>query len=231
MPFTYTSWPSTTQLATLLAELGSTVTVGADIGDAYLSASIARLERETQRQFISGSAGEVRYYNGSGTGILLIDDYIDVSEVEFIDYNPALASFSLSGFYEIDRKGFPKNKIYINQGAPTYILGGRNWSGKFPEGRANIKVTGQFGYGTSIPQDVWMAVLQNAGAMALNPKGVTPDGRIQAWSEADVSEKYGIGEDGTPAGAAGWADALDRIIKSVKKPTSPRIQNRKAPLW
>lgn len=231
MAFTYTAWPTTTELGTLLGELDSTVTVGSDLGGAYLQSSIARIERETQRQFIPGDAGEIRYYSGSGTGILQVDDYLDISDVEFIHYNPAYSAFNLSGFYEIDRKGFPKNKIYIAQGSPVFIYGGRSWSSKFPVGRSNIKVTGQFGFGSSIPVDAWLAVLQNAAAMALNPKGVTQDGRLLAWSEADVSEKYGFGNSDTPGDAAGWGTALDRVIELYKKPLANRLQSKVKKYW
>jgi hypothetical protein len=217
MAYDYTALPTTTELADLLAAAGLSdlsTDVPANLRQAFLDASKQRIEKETRRQFVPGSAGEVRYYDGSGTGLLEIDEYIDITAVEFIQLPPA-ASYTISNFYEVSQQGAPKTILEIYQGQPNLTL---TYANRFEVGRSNIKVTGQFGYASSIPADVYLAIMQGAAAMMADEYSVSTGGglMLKSWTNADRKEDYDTSR--LVSEVAGWKKNVEATIKRYRRP-------------
>jgi hypothetical protein len=54
-----------------------------------------------------------------------------------------------------------------------------------------VAVTGLWGYGTTIPEDAWLAMLA-LGALQLHPLLAQAElGGLESWTEGDVTERYG----------------------------------------
>lgn len=212
----YTAWPTRANLATFLT--GSNITpalTDTDMLDGLIAAAAQRITKATNYQWVAGSAGEVRYYDGSGTGLQQIDEYVDVSAVEFVLY-PQATGVSVTSFVEVSRNNFPNSLLQIYQGATHATVG---YLDRFPKGRSNIKVTAQFGYASAIPYDVWMAVLKKSAADVSAMNAMAAQGKAVAWDEGDVSERY---SDKSPGEAAGWVAEFETVCKRRRKPYSHR---------
>lgn len=231
MPYDYTDWPTLTDLKDLLtgAHVDPTdadFTLSDDALQGFLDARAELLKRETSRQFVSGSPGEVRDFDGSGNGLMYVDEYVDVTAVEFF-YVPGSAFVSATNYVEVDQQPWGKEKIQILQGQPNISYG---FFQKFPEGRSNIRVTATWGYGATIPADVFMAVLQAAGADALQANTMSPQGQVKSWTDGDATEAYGGGTIGEQAGWLGpqslWATVCKnyrRSLKSHRRKSRPKL--------
>lgn len=90
----------------------------------------------------------VKYYDGNGTKELLIDDLISLTKIEILDADRDVdETLDNSDYYWLyPENKTPKNKIVIDSSnAPIGI---------FSKGHQNIKVTGTFGYQSSVPDDI-----------------------------------------------------------------------------
>lgn len=214
MAYDYTAIPDTSALTDLLTSVGLgslASSVDADLLAQYLGEAQELIERKTRRQFVPGSAGEVRYYNGNGTGTLVIDEYIDVTAVEFI-LGPSPGTVNALDYIEVERNGDPKTLLQIRQGPAHFVRG--YWN-TFPRGRSNIKVTGQFGYAASIPKPIWGAMLRMAAQAVINANTISGGTRLAGWKDADVSEDYQTNVNLSEI--AGWDTYIREAIKDYRK--------------
>lgn len=230
MPYDFTTVPTTTELADLLGSIGLSAlatSVDADLQDAYIGAAVASIEKATKRQFVAGSAGEIRYYDGSGTGQLEIDEYIDITAVEFVTF-PTATEVSVTQYVEVEDQGVPKTRLQIYRGQPNFTT---TYYPEFPEGRRNIKVTGQFGYGSSIPKDVWLAMLYQAGSFIVDSNLIKSGGGLPmvSWQNADREERYDVS--GSITVRAGWKEQIDHTIARYRRPTGTRRRRNSSELF
>lgn len=212
MAINYTAYPTTTDLTALLASANITLGAGvsADMKQLALDSAVGELEYATGRQFAPGSMGEVRYFDGSGTGMMEIDDYIALTMIEFFQV-PATSTVSINNWVEVQHLPFNKTRIQILQGPANMSVG---WWQYFPQGRSNIKITGQFGF-PAVPAKVWRAVVALASANMADQARVTPNGILTGlkdldqdftWSEKQISMM------------AGWRHEFDSALKLYKRP-------------
>lgn len=218
MAYTYTAWPTLTNVKDLIAGAHVDTTASDwDVTDEYITGLIlARAEQIkmlTSRQFVAGSSGEVRYFDGSGTGLLRIDEYVDVSEVAFF-YVPGSAFLSITNFYEPDQKPWGKDKLQILQGQANLNYA---FLQRFPEGRGNIKVTGTWGYGSSIPPDVFLAVLEAAAADAMQANAMSAQGQAKKWVDGDAAEEFTGDLLGIAAGWLGKGSRWEMVVRNYKR--------------
>lgn len=211
-------------MASLLTSAGITPTLssGDDLYLLRINAAYSRLTHETQRQFLPDQTASVRYYPGSGTGKMVVDEYIDVTQVQFL-YAPLATGIDVTRYVEVDRKHVPKTEIEIYQG-PTHAVG--EIIDRFPEGRSNIEVTAKWGYAANIPQDVWAAILYKAAADIAVADQISVAGRPLRWKEGDVEETFAnitVGE------AAGWIKEWDNVIMKYQRPISEMHRRRRVP--
>jgi hypothetical protein len=223
MAYTYTTLPTVTQLDDLLASAGVSglsASVDADLRTAYIDAAVAQIQKETRRQFVPGSAGEIRYYDGNGTGRLEIDEYIDITAVKFV-LLPQSSSTTVTEFVEVQQQATPKTVLQIYRGRANYTT---TYYPQFPEGRSNIEVTGQFGYASSIPADVYVAILKMAAAQLVGDNSIASGGglMLKSWTNADRKEDYDTS--GLASQKAGWDDFAKGVIRRYRKPLGTSLR-------
>jgi hypothetical protein len=189
----YTAWPVKADIDERLVSAGLTSRSGTV--EAYylqlVDAVVAELTKKTHRQFLKGSDGEIRYFDGSGTGSQDIDEFVSFSSVNVIGYVGTSLSMTLTNVVSASTETFPKNRLIIFQSSlPQLNLQYLNF---FPRGRRNIKVTGQFGYGPYIPDDVWMGVCGRvASILAAEAVQGGTSGRVKKWIEGDAVEELDL---------------------------------------
>lgn len=223
MAYDYTAIPSTTALTDLLTAVGLASlasSVDADLLATYITAAGAALDRDCNRQFVPGSVGEVRYFNGSGTGTQIIDDAIDVTAVSFL-VMPQSAGVNVTNWLLVEREGQPNNILQIYQGPANVVP--YYWP-SFPQGRSNIAVTGQFGYAAEIPHDVWTQMLRDAAGAVINDYSISGGARLAGWRDNDVSEDYMggavAGAVATVSDMAGWGKSRSAVVRRYSKPAA-----------
>lgn len=124
----------------------------------WISAAEAWINTYCGREFEQESS-TYKLYDGSGTKELLIDDLLTFTKVETLDLDgdvdETVDSSSMYWLYPANKS--PKYKIRLNPAnSPVSV---------FPKGHQNIKVTGTFGYSSSVPSDVKLATTKLVGAM------------------------------------------------------------------
>lgn len=219
-----TAWPTTTDLATIASAMG--VTFGASIGSAFqtqvLGAVTDSIKSRTRRLFEVESGG-TRYYDGTGTGQMEIDEFTTISTLEIVGWYGLTSGLILQEIHEVQRYGFPKTMIQIFKGSLPAL--GRNWVDRFPVGRSNIKIIANWGYDTTIPQDLWYAAAYQATALLLNMKQYDEDGYLIKMAEADVTE---VRNRMDPFKFFNSSDTFSKIVRRYAKPSGYylRKQNR-----
>lgn len=213
MAYTYTAWPTAANVFDVLtaSNIDPTVDVGSDLVSAWIAAAAQEMVKRASRQFVAGSAGEIRYFDGSGDGMQTVDEFVDVTAVEFLMY-PQVAGVQVTYWYEKLTNGYPNTVLQIVQGPSNTNYG---YITMFPKGRSNIKVTGTWGYGSSIPVDVWTAVQEYAAAKIAASNSLSAQGKLAKWVDGDVSEDYG-GD--MPGEVAGWIKNFRETARRYRRP-------------
>lgn len=196
---TYTAWPHGGDVIRAIQAAGITLRPGVvrveDVTSA-LGAVIDRVGRETMRQWIPASG--TRYFDGSGSPELEIDEFTSLTSVKYLGWIGQLPVVQLSDVITVDEQSKPRSRILLHRGA----AGHRCWGGVFPAGARNIEVTATWGYGATIPRDLWEAVRDGAAAQlaadALFAPGYNADagihtGRLIRWREGVLAEDYDQG--------------------------------------
>lgn len=228
MAYVYTAWPTLANLKDLLdgAHVDTTdpsFTLSDDYLQGLLDARAEQLRIETGRQFVAGSSGEIRYFDGSGTGLQRIDEYVDITDVAFF-YVPGSAFLSVTNFYEVSQLPWGKDKLQILQGQANLNYA---FLQRFPEGRSNIKVTGTWGYGSTIPQPVFLAVLQAAAADALQANTLSAQGQTKRYVDGDASEEWVGTMIGESAGWLGKGSLWEQVKKDYKRSLKSHLSKSK----
>lgn len=225
MAIDYTAWPTPTEVYSLLTSAGiaPTLASGSDLAQLRIDAAVQELTKRTHRQFLPGEEGEVRYFDGTGTGAMEVDEYIDVTAIRFYTL-PQYATINWVDYVQVERATFPKTRIQILQGPPNVPYG---WWTTFPEGRSNIAITATWGYGETIPPDVWQAVLYKAAANVYDADRLNERGVYDSVKNDDVT--LGMRKE-RPSEVSGWAQEFERVCKTYKRPlrrflgrTKPRL--------
>lgn len=226
MAIDYTAWPQISDVTALLGSTGIVVKAGltADLKQLRLDAAVRKITRETHRQFIAGQPQEARDFDGTGTGIMEVDDYVSITDIQFFQF-PLVATIDISTYFQISQSTFANNKIYILQGPANrsfgYIL-------NFPEGRANIKIVGTWGYGATIPEDVWEAVLYEATANIADANRLGTLGILDEIRDDDVTLKYSEKQIST---ISGWHGMFIAACERYKRGVRQAIRRNEVPLY
>lgn len=223
---TYTDWPTATEIKAVVSAHNTTVgaAITDDIINRFRDAAVSELEKVTHIQF-KKSTGQTRYYDGSGTGELEIDHYVTLTSVKILGYWGVGSSLTISSAVEVERNLFPKTRIYIYR--TTLISNTTVLIDKFPMGRNNIEVVADFGYGATIPPDVFEAVCDRTAAKVLSAYIYNPIGMLTNWKEADVAEAYEIPVVSTYTMLnEGWR----HVLKSYRYPTSKVVRRFARPV-
>lgn len=213
--FTYTAWPTIDDVYTLASSIQNVDPTKLDyrLSQGVLDAVSRDIQQKTRRQFIAATA--TRNFNGSGTGVLDVDEFVSVSAVTILGYTAA-TPLTLTNWYAEDDNLYPKTRIDIYQGGPAAM--GIGYYTAFPKGRMNIGVTANWGYASTIPADLWMAHAEESAARLCALVIVNPTGRLKSWREGDAtSESYELD---LPGDVAGWHN---RYLSTVYGYVSPKV--------
>jgi len=188
----HSTFPVAADVTSYLSSIGSTNSIGSSLLGAWLSAAIASLERKTRRQFVAST--ETRFFDGSGTGELAIDDYVSLSSVKLHGVVSASTPFEFSSWCDEVVYGSPKSKILIARGSipafsPIFVE-------RWPEGRRNVEITGTWGYGSTVPDDIWQGLVEIAAGTAMDAAAAAGSansgsvGPVTSWQEGDIRETF-----------------------------------------
>ena len=185
------AYPTASDVITALASAGILTT-----DYPYLSSLAAgaaesgqvQVEKYCNRVFLAGSS-TARYFDPVTNGRTL---WLPVEAT-------AISSVVLGGStltaneqywlqpYNYSADGIPINRIEF---ATSY------YSPVWPGNKRSLVITGTWGYGSTIPEPVWQAMLAVAQWNLMPAIRETQNIGAEDWREADVSEKYGADSSG-----------------------------------
>jgi hypothetical protein len=220
----YTIWPALPDVQTRLDAAGVTLR---DKGSCLrrfqqaLMAVTSEVVRTTKRQFLPAS--DVRLYDGTGTPEQEIDEIVSLTGVAVVGMQSA-PGYTLSGVTIVKEQAKPQTRLVVARGSvPAFISEGAlaPYSCLFPAGRQNIEVTGTFGYGATIPQDLWDAVCGELACRLASEALFTPAGRLSSRKVGDEEERYKLPE----ATDMEWRRAYLCALDDFKRPSGKRLRN------
>lgn len=182
------AYPTAADLLTYLEEGGLTPPSSRTLAIA-ISAGIADFERRTGRTMLAGGS-ETRTLTPDAVTregrIVLPWDVAVLTSVGFQPFGGTLEPWTAGTHYFTKPDGAPSN------GQPISMLDlGGSYGGPLPFSyNGALQFTGRFGYGTTIPDDAWLAMIQ-LGAKSLSDRlQFQRSGGVQKWSAGTVSETY-----------------------------------------
>lgn len=214
----YTAWPTLSDVQDTLDSAG--IVVRSALGIAYrqrvLTAVTQEITKRTHRQFIAAQA--VRFFDGSGTGVQEVDECVSLNTVSIIGY-VASVPLEITTVYLRQDNTYANSLIEIYQSSiPAIPL---IYLDRFPQGRQNIQVDAVWGYGATIPADLWESVAQECAARLASESIFNPSGRRQKWEMEGVSSTYLLN---LPGEAAGWHSRYEERVRSYTRPTDRNLR-------
>lgn len=178
--------PTVTDISAVATAMG--VTIGTHISNVVqqnvLDAVITNFKNRTHRTFVPVS--ETRYFDGNNSGMIEVDDFVTLSTVELVGWYGITNALTLSNYAAVERSGYPINRIQIYKGSIPSLPS--MWIDRFPAGRSNVKITALWGFASTVPDDVWQAIVYQASGIVINMSLFKTQGYLIKWQEADVSE-------------------------------------------
>jgi hypothetical protein len=125
----------------------------------FITAASRLIDQEVGREpnWFSTTDSETRYYDGSGSGTVNIDECHTLTAVE-VSEGGGTSSTSYTAWtldtdyyvapYSYNQMGVPINRLIADWNSDKII---------FPEYRKAVKVTAQFGYSSTPPEDIKLA--------------------------------------------------------------------------
>jgi len=124
------------------------------------------IDNYTERNFNADDEASMRVFSGDNTGLLLIDDAVEITKVELGNdsYGDNFSELVLN----IDYKLMPENYEVKNQPITKIFLRNNIWG----VGIQNHKITAKWGYSSITPADiVWVATFLAASVYKLGSSG------------------------------------------------------------
>jgi hypothetical protein len=182
----HTAWPVLTDISNVAMAMGVTfpLTLVEDVQQNVLDSVVDNFTNKTHRTWIA--TDDTRYYDGNDTGEIEVDEYITLSTLQVVGWFGITTGAVLENMVPITRPGFPQTRIQIYRGSLPGLY--RVWIDRFPVGRSNIAITAKWGWATTIPADVWMAVNYKAAGILVNIDNYEKEGFLIKWQEAGVTE-------------------------------------------
>lgn len=205
--------PTPTDLTNYLLTIGVTPISQID-EQGIIDATIAEFERLTGRRKYQGDSGTtaVRYtlpYPFGENIILEIEDCWEVTEVRS-GYNGTAGTGTVLTEYE-DFLFLPMN--YTQRALPVEAIRFLTYADTAP---GAILITGKLGVASTMPQDVFNAILAGAAAQVLIQQA-GESGTITEQKQGDRQVKFGSGSDSTIARLqAQFNHAVTRWLKMVR---------------
>lgn len=228
----YTAWPTLADVASKLSALGVTLraTADNDYRQSVIDGVRDEVTRRTRRTWAPTTA--TRYFDGSGTGAQELDEFISLTNVSLLyGTNSTLIDLTAAVVVLTDEQ-LPNTRIALSRSPLPGWVGA--WWDRFPQGRSNIGVTASWGYGATIPVDLWTAARDEAAIRLAeealfvpgqNAAGVTT-GRLAKWKNDQVSQEYEpVDLDGTRV-----SKQFARAVRFYTRPLGARLRRYRAPM-
>lgn len=224
----YFAWPLLRDVRQLMTSVNVTTRFEAlsndedDYIQTVIDAVVEELEQETHRQFIPDVSDTSRVYDGNGTSQMDIDDMVSLTGVTILGvYSDP--GYTITDVVLTEEYRHGRSRLVAGHGSipalsavgvyhPTQLC--------FPVGRQNIQVTGQFGYATSIPKDVWNAVAGECAHRIAQNTVFRPLGRVTNQKTVSESITYKVD---LPV-IAGWRERYRHILARYRRRSSPRLR-------
>ena len=121
-----------------------------DIDDSYntqinewIESVEAMINDYTGRLFIADTIASIRYFDGDGSHLLLIDDCVSLTKIEMGDPTTTKDELDTDDYYVYRYNTTPKRKVYYDS--------------IFTRDNKNIDVTAKWGYSIAVPNDIKLA--------------------------------------------------------------------------
>lgn len=219
----YTAWPTTTNVQERLTEAGITLRQGtsSDRITEAINGVVKEIARETLRTFIATS--ETRYFDGNGLPEIEVDEYISITTVTFVG-NDLTAGLAVTVF-EVEEENKPKTRLRMYRGQFPVV----GYLDRFSKGVGNIQIAASWGYGATIPADLWEAALNQMAACAAELSLFRGElgGNVLEIQEGDTRYKFGASNLGQ---GTSISETYTAMLKKYRRPTQNRVQALRPPM-
>jgi hypothetical protein len=191
----------------LIASSSDTPYASIDRGSKCAAAS-ADFERRTRRTMIAQSSTRLFDVPWDRLGVLDVADDLLSADTVMVDGATLVEGLQYWLLpYDAVQKGRPYTHIEMAF-IPT--------PGPLSSYRRTVSVTGSWGYGTEIPDEVWGSVLAWAAALCAPEIALNISKGLALWHEGDEEERYGgLGVAGPLAReAAEWTEMYQSTVRS-----------------
>lgn len=214
----YSRYPCGADLALFLAGTGLAVSDAlAQQLDATAGQAVLDFEGAVFRRMLAG-AEEIRAFTPRG-GLLQLDDLAAApSLVRYVPQNGDPETLALDTDYLLE----PANALL--RGVPITRLRLRGWFGRMPGllpsvwGEQTLRITGRWGYGTTIPADAWQAMLARAAHLCVPQLALGVSRGLVSVRSMNSQIAYAAGPV-TPLSAedAAWQKTYDDAVRSYRR--------------
>lgn len=209
------AYPTATNLSTFLTAAGfSTAFVAALDTTTNAAAGYQAIEKQCRRTFLAGSSAARLFDPPTGReGILFIPD-LATATTPTITYTPSgstATTLTASDDYWLEPYHASSESLPY-----TRVRFLKRWLQPVESTlRRSLSITGQWGWGTTFPDEVWLAMLQQ-GALGLmgSLQFRTTRGRSM-WVEAGITEQF-AGTAWTGLSGA-WETNVKRVIGAYRR--------------
>ncbi len=211
----YTQWPAVFDIEAKLTACGITPRVNdPSYRQRVIDGVVAEIERLTLRQWVADSVDVTRVYDGSGTAELEVDEFVSFTAVVAIGA-PGDPGYTMSNVAPIVELRKPLSRLVVARGGLPAFATEAVWAPYhyvFPAGRQNVQVTAKWGYGATIPVDLWLAVQDEAAAREAEEAAEQGSGRgrLTRLTEGDVTKQWDVKGGWIEGAHRRFADAISR---------------------
>lgn len=231
MSYVYTAYPTTANVISYASAIMPNIaTQIAAVDTATLTAMIAgaaaRIEQSTGRQFTTVS--EARYFDGSGTGVQIVDDYVSIDQDSSNYYKVYIYAIpgQTSGFLQLGwiqpvaEPGRASRALQIYQG-PT--VAAYAYYSYFPQGRSNVQVYATWGYASTIPADIFELVMADCADKLISGLTLSDHGVLESAKDGDAA--YGFANSAWWK-VSGWDKRQTAILATYKRDITTMVARR-----
>lgn len=218
------NYPSNTDLINFLTAAGAWEDTFTPFASGFVNKAATEFEMLTGRiPFIAETSPSTSFFNPPGS--ISVSNWMSWRGggkfVEFDSGFTQIHAMYIGSTYD----SFPGSTLDINRNVFFYPL--NHIARRLPIEAAEIRfpvwgigkslvVIGTRGYSTTVPDDVWMAVLQRAAALFLSQIGALANTGAAELSEADVTIRYGSAGGAYAFQIENWNSEFQSVVSRYK---------------
>jgi hypothetical protein len=180
-------WPTTAELTTRLTEAGITAPSTATM-QAVINAGIQRFEAMTRFfPFLSTGSDETRRFTPPQSSFLKLKAGLITLTSLTTHVSPSSSGSALT----VNEDFWLMPEDAAERGEPYRWIHFRSWQHGQPR---SLVLVGKWGFGLTVPDEAWEAVMQLALAQVLRLSASEVSGGMSSWMENNVQESYAGGD-------------------------------------